>query len=122
MIKLDLQMFAKSAAYQREWRKKKTQRIEDEKKEELKEKKEEEKKPEPAKKKQKGEIVTAVKRDEEYEVYRRINGKEEPVRYKNGDIVVRTGVQVMEKFYYDKDREGWISKAGGKRYILRRKR
>ena len=122
MIKLDLQMFAKSAAYQREQRKKKTQRIEDKIKAELKEKKEEEKKPEPAKKKQKGEIVTAVRPDELYEVYHIVGGKEVPVTYKNGSIVVRTGEQVKEKFDYSKTREGWISKAGGKRYILRRKR
>lgn len=120
MIKLNLQLFAKSAAYQVERRKSKAYATGKQIQEEIK--KEEEKKPAAPKKHEKGDVVAAVRADEQYEIYRRVEGKELPVIDKNGGIVTRTGRQIIEKFTYNKNVEGWISKAGGKKYIIRRKK
>lgn len=63
--------------------------------------------------KQPGDVVSAVGRDNTvYEVY------DNRGKY----LVDRTGSQVLEKFNYDKALGKWISKAKGKKYIIRKKR
>lgn len=109
MIKLNLQMFAKSVAYQRDYRKSKAYATGKTVQEELKMK--EEKKPEQEKKKTRGEAVTAVRANEEYQVFVFENGKERPYTDKNGNNVYRTGAQVADKMIYNKNREAWESKA-----------
>ena len=109
MIMLDIQLFAKSAAYQRERRKSKAyangKKIEDELKKEV------EKKPEPKKKPAKGEAVSAVNLHDEYQIFVMENGKERPYTDRNGNFVYRTGKNISDKMVYNKNREAWESKA-----------
>lgn len=104
MIKLNLQMFAKSAAYQSDHRKSKAYASGTKIQEEIK--KQEEKERESEKKKSPGEAVAAVNMRETYEIYRIENGKETPVM-NNGAIVTRTGKQILEKMVYNKVRGVW---------------
>lgn len=75
----------------------------------------------PQKKATKGEKVSAVDDRAEYEVYKLVEGKEVPV-LKDGSIVTRTGKQIRDKMIYNKNREGWISKDKGRKYIIRKKK
>lgn len=60
----------------------------------------------------KGEIVAAVNKSEVYEIYTT-----------SGQYVRdRTGAELLERATYNKNREGWISKKTGTKYIVRRKR
>ena len=114
MIKLDIQMFAKSAAYARESRKSKAkERFYEEAKKKESEPKEEPKQP---KKNTKGEAVTSVRTNDQYVVYKR-----DPDTRKEVPVAIRTGKEVLEKMYYDKDRKSWISNAKGWKYIIRKK-
>ena len=54
-----------------------------------------------------------------YEVYNS-NGKR--IKDADGKPMVRTGEQIMNKMDYDKSREGWISKKGKNKYLLKRKK
>ena len=113
MIKTDLQLFAKSAAFQRDRRKSKAYangiQIQDEIKKEIE--KEEQKKPAQEKKPKRGEAVSAVKRNEEYQIFVFANDQEKPYTDKEGNFVYRSGAQIADKMIYNKGREGWESKA-----------
>ena len=74
-----------------------------------------------AKKQVKGEAVSAVADRVEYEVYRYIEGKEVQMKNKDGSVMIRTGKQIREKMIYNKNRKGWISNAGGHKYIIRKR-
>lgn len=119
MIGLDLQMFAKSAAWQVERRKSKA--IDTAKKEEENVKKRIEEEKKSKEKNMPGEAVAAVNPREEYELYTIVGGKEVPVII-NGSIAVRTGAKVLEKMTYSQSRKGWISKAKGNKYVVRKRR
>jgi len=117
MLKLNLQAFAKSASAAREYRKK---RAISKYAEEAKSKPAEEKKTPPPQK-QRGEAVSAVNMKEEYEFFVMKNGKEYRAVI-NGQQVVRTGKQILDKMYYDKENHVWRSRANStNKYILRRK-
>lgn len=115
MITLNLQMFAKSASQAKEYRKRKA-KLKYELEAELKPK-EEEKKPEPPKKPTGGEVVTKVDPREQYVVYKKDEntGKWVPV-------AVRTGAQILDKMTYNPNRDGWINKTQGRKYIVRKKK
>lgn len=74
-----------------------------------------------AKKQVKGEAVSAVADRVEYEVFRVIEGKEVQMKNKDGSVIIRTGKQIREKMIYNKTRKGWISNAGGYKYIVRKR-
>ena len=64
--------------------------------------------------------TTVVKsKDVLYEVY---NSKGKRIKDTDGKPMVRSGVQIMDKMDYDKSREGWISKKGKNKYLLKRKK
>lgn len=109
MIKINLQMFAKSNAYQQGYRKSKAYASGNKIQEEMR--KREAQKPANKKKNLRGEAVSAVKRNDEYQIYVYENDKEKPYTDSNGNPVYRTGSQIAEKMIYNKNREGWESKA-----------
>lgn len=109
MIMLNLQMHAKSAAYQRDRRKSKAYESGKKIEEELK--KEEEKKPAAEKKPKRGASVSAVNAHEEYQVFVFENDKERPYTDSAGNYVYRTGAEIANKMIYNKNREAWESKA-----------
>lgn len=109
MIMLNLQLFAKSAAYQRQRRKAKAYASGKEIEKEIK--KEAEKNPAPKKKPAKGEAVSAVNLHDEYQIFVMENEKERPYTDKNGNFVYRTGKNISDKMVYNKNREAWESKA-----------
>ena len=119
MIVLDLQLFAKSAAYQKDRRISKARKKYEE---EAKSKPKEENKPAPPKKHEKGDIVSAVRDDEKYEIYKLVEGKEEVVRNKEGKIAVISGKQIRENFTYNKNREGWVKNNTSKKFIIRKRK
>lgn len=130
MIRLNIQMFAKSATYREAYRK--SQAIK-KMNEELKQRKEEETKSEGnTRKSAKGEAVTAVDARSNYQVFVYENGKERPYTDSAGNYVFRTGAKIAEKMIYNKNRDGWESKAQIKasrgtgqkirKYIVRRVR
>ena len=119
MISVNLQLFAKTLAQMQQYRKSKAASqfaqepvIQDQLKEE--------KKPIEVKKPTKGEAVSSVNRNETYEIYLVRNGTEVPLGT-NGNTILRTGAQILAKFYYDKERGLWISNAKGWRYRIRRR-
>ena len=118
MMTLNLQMFAKSASQAAAYRKSKAyakgKTIEAEIKMAEKQKPVTEKKP------TKGEAVTAVNRQEVYEIYRVEHGKEIPV-VKDGNIVTRTGAEILQKMVFDKERGVWKN-SQDRRYRVRKRR
>ena len=125
MIELNLQLFAKSAAYQQGRRK--SQAIskysyESQRHSSAGGQPREVNKPEPAQQPQraksrsaKGESVKAVNKRETYEIYLIDRGKEVYVKDREGSVIV-------EKMIYIPTRDAWVSKAKGeKRYKIRRK-
>ena len=109
MIMLNLQLFAKSAAYQRQRRKAKAYASGKEIEKEIK--KEAEKNPAPKKKPAKGEAVSAVNLHDEYQVFVYENDKERPYTDNNGNYVYRTGDQIAKRMVYNRNRDGWESKS-----------
>lgn len=121
MIELNIQMFAKSAAWQSDRRKSKAYANGIQIQEEIK--KEEEKKPVQEKKPAKpakGEAVNAVSTRETYAIYRVENGKETPV-VKDGIAVTRTGKQILDKMVFNKRRGLWEN-SQGRTYRVRKTR
>lgn len=120
MIKLDIQLFAKSASQMRQYRKTKLiSKYAREAKEQPKSK-DQDKKTESDNKRTKGEAVTAVSTREVYELYRIENGKETPV-IRDGAIVTRTGAEILNKMTFNKTRGVWVSKAKGLKYRVRKR-
>ena len=64
------------------------------------------------------ETAVVKSKDVLYEVYNS-NGKR--IKDTDGKPMVRSGEQIMDKMDYDKSREGWISKKGKNKYLLKRK-
>ena len=118
MTKLDLQLFAKTSSQMQQYRKSKAISKYAQEAQAPKETKEEE--PKQTKKRTQGEVVTAVSMREVYQVYKIENGKEVPVM-RDGQIVTRTGQQIMDKMIYNKQRGAWISKDKGRKYRIRKK-
>lgn len=107
MIRLRLQMFAKSASQQAESRKAKAIAS---RTAEAAQRQEEEKKSSGTKRTA-GEAVRAVKANEQYQIFVSENNKVVPYKDKNGNPVYRTGAQVADKMIYNSNREAWESKA-----------
>lgn len=105
MMKLNIQMFAKSLSYQQKYRKEKNI-----------------KKTFAEVQQKQGEAVIAVDKRAEYEVYLLEKGKETQVKDKSGNAITRTGAQILDKFdIKDKDNKVWKSKAKGNTYRIRKK-
>ena len=118
MINLNLQTFAKSNSYMQQYRKSKNiLKTSAEMRSSGRQERQAEDKP----RNTRGDAVSAVNPREEYELYRIEHGREVPV-VRNGEQVVRTGQQVMDKMYYNKNREAWVSRDKGLKYRVRKRR
>lgn len=113
MIKLNIQIFAKSSAYQSDRRKAKARSEYSQKSSAKQSDDKQEKKEGSAKSSQPkaGEAVSSVKADEKYQVFVYENNKVRPYTDKDGKNVYRTGAQISDKMIYNKNREAWESKA-----------
>jgi hypothetical protein len=119
MIRLDIQIFAKSASQARTYRQAKAREAfaREALTNKMDNKPSEEK---PVKKREKGEAVTAVGMRETYELYRVENGKETPV-IRDGATVTRTGAEILKKMTFNKRLGVWVSNAKGLKYRVRRR-
>lgn len=59
----------------------------------------------------KGQKVSSVKPNEQYQIFVYENGKERPYTDKNGNMQYRSGAQIANKMIYNPNREAWESKA-----------
>lgn len=119
MIRLDIQMFAKTTSQMQQYRKSQaiTKFAQEAKRQESAPKEE-------TKRSQMhtpGESVSAVNMREQYEIFRIENGREIPV-IRDGAQVIRTGREVVEKFTYNKRINAWTSNAKGYKYRIRKRR
>ena len=110
LIKLDLQMFAKTSSQMKQYRKSiaisKYQTTSSTGSSQVKQ---------TPVVKTKGEAVARVSKQETYEIYRVANGKEEYKKDQTGDVI-------LEKMYWNANINSWVSKDKGYKYKIRRKR